>query len=70
MTPEERADLIADCDRRAAAGLQIPIVIHRTRPPTGRRVRVAPGLMGKIACWHEDGRLVCYVDPVRLRALL
>ncbi len=65
----ERAALIAECTRREAAGLMIPIVIRRAVAPRGRRVRVARGLMGEPVSWH-DGRLVCHVDPATLRALL
>lgn len=70
MTDDERSVLIAECYRREAAGLLMPIVVRRKKPPTGRRVRIAPGLMGEPATWHEDGRLVCYVDPGKLRRLL
>ena len=71
MTDSERAALIVECLRREALGLQIPIVLPPRRSrPSGRRVRVAPGLMGDLACETEDGRLVVYVDPRRLRLLL
>ncbi len=69
LTVEARATLIAECARREAAGLMIPIVIRRAVAPRGRRVRVARGLTGEPVTW-EAGRLICYVDPATLRALL
>lgn len=71
MSETEAQELIAECERRMADGLDlVPIVVRRAKEPRSRRVRVMPGLMGEVSCWNEDGRLVVYVACARLRSIL
>jgi hypothetical protein len=68
--------MLADFERlqaeRAANGWEakkVAIVVRRKSPPMGRQVRTIFG-MGEIACCHEDGRVVAYVDLARAIGVL
>lgn len=76
----ERCDQAERASAEAGNTDNVPVilVIRRPSPPTGRRLRVLPGVMGDIANWQYDdrrsqrgaGRVVVYVQARDVRAYI